>query len=284
MLSFLSANGAWGSCRHFGTNHDTERGNVVKCYINRNNTYFVVSTARGLKKYQRSVAAQAVACLCSRRTFVSAWFDKVNHLDGYLWLMSCSLTIHNVRKEGAKRKRMKRHKDRANEMGRRKRERLSLVQINERWKHKEAVQGWGDLNREDWQKQSSSTVGCLNLHRCCSTPSTPLQSPLMISNVTQSFVIALEPNQHCSLWLTLLSFNCLETYIHRRNFIQSQLGLGGGEGLSFWLKLTHWQQNVLSAITQLRRMSLPVYLQEVIMYCGVTWEIEWWHLPSLKHN
>lgn len=144
--------------------------------------------------------------------------------------------------------------------------------------------GGGDVNREDWQKQSSSTVGCLNLHRCCSTPSTPLQSPLMISNVTQSFVIALEPNQHCSLWLTLLSFNCLETYILCRNVIQSQLGLEEEKGSHSGWNWQHWQQNILSAMAQLRRISLPAYLQEVMMYCGVTWKIEWWHLPSLKHN
>lgn len=145
--------------------------------------------------------------------------------------------------------------------GKERRRVMSLVQVNERWKHKEAVLGCGGLNREDWQKQSSSIVGCLNLHRCCYTPSTPHQSPLMISNITQSFVIALELNQHCSLWLTLLSFNCLEIQILLQIFfIQSQLGLVRGEGLSFWLKLTHWQQNIASATTQLRRICyLPIY-------------------------
>ena len=116
--------------------------------------------------------------------------------------------------------------EKANETGGRGAEWLSLVQVNERWKHKEAVWGCGGLNREDWQKQSSSTVGCLNLHRCCYTPSAPHQSSLMISNITQSFVIALEPKRHCSLWLTLLSFNCLETHILCRNVIQSLLGFG----------------------------------------------------------
>lgn len=103
---------------------------------------------------------------------------------------------------------------------------------------------------------------------------TPHQSPLMISNITQSFVIALEPNRHCSLWLTLLSFNCLETHILCRNVIQSQLGLERGEGLSSWLKLTRWQQNILSATTQLRRICLAAYLQEVMMHCGALWG---WH-------
>lgn len=144
--------------------------------------------------------------------------------------------------------------------------------------------GGGGLNRGDWQKQSASTVACLNLHRCRYTHSTPHQSRLMISNITQSFVIVLEPNQHCSLWLTLLSFNRLETHTLCRNIIQSQLGWGRVEGLSIWLKLTCWQQNILPATTQLRRMSLTVYLREVVMHCGATWKTEWWHLPPLKHN
>lgn len=200
--------------------------------------------------------------------------------------MSCSLTIHSVRTERAKDGETELRKEewewggKSNEMGRRGGEWLSLVQVNERWKHKEAVWGCGGLNREDWQKQSSSTVGRLNLHCCCYTPSAPHQSPLMISNITQSFVIALEPNRHCSLWLTLVSFNCLEIHILCRNVIQSQPGLVRGEGLLFWLKLTRWQQNILSATTQTRRICLPAYLQEVVMYCGVTWKIEWQHLPA----
>lgn len=184
------------------------------------------------------------------------------------------------RKEEENEVEKKRCREKENEMGRRGGEWLSLVQINERWKHKEAVWGCGGLNREDWQKQSSSTVGCLNLHCCCYTPSTPHQSPLMISNITQSFVIALEPNRHCSPWLTLLLFNRLEIHILGRNVIELQLGLVRGEGLSFWLKLTRWQQNILSATTQSRRICLPAYLQEVVMYCGVTWKIEWRHLSS----
>ncbi len=200
--------------------------------------------------------------------------------------MSCSSTsqCEKKREQRGREWRKRRRRERANEMGRRGGERLSLVQVNERWKHKEAAWGCGGLNREGWQKQSSSTVGCLNLHRCCYTPSTPHQSPLMTSNITQSFVMALEPNQHCSLWLTLLSFNCLETHILCRNVIQSQLGLVWGAGLSLWLKLTHWQQNILPATTQSRRICLPAYLLEVVMYCGVTWKIEWRHLPSPKHN
>lgn len=64
-----------------------------------------------------------------------------------------------------------------------------------------------------------------------------------------------------------------------RNIIQSQLGWVRVEGLSIWLKLTRWQQNILPATTQLRRMCLTVYLREVVMYCGATWKTEWWHLP-----
>lgn len=204
--------------------------------------------------------------------------------------MSRSLTKHNVKKRkrakrGWRKKKKEKEKEGRTAQGwmRWEGDWLRLVQVNERWKHKEAVWGCGGLNREDWQKQSSSTVGCLNLHRCCYTPSTPHQSPLMICNITQSFVIALEPTRHCSLWLTLLSFNCLETHILCRNVIQSQLGLVR-EQLSFWLKLTHWQQNILSATTQLRRICLPAFLQEVVMYCGMAWKTEWRHLRSPKHN
>ena len=50
MFCFLSANGAWVSCWYLGTDHNnTDRGKVVKCSRHTNNTYFVVSTARGLK-------------------------------------------------------------------------------------------------------------------------------------------------------------------------------------------------------------------------------------------
>lgn len=49
MLCFLSAKRAWVSCWHLGMDHNTERGKVVKCSKHTNNTYFVVSTARGLK-------------------------------------------------------------------------------------------------------------------------------------------------------------------------------------------------------------------------------------------
>ena len=91
------------------------------------------------------------------------------------------------------------------------------------------------LEREDWQKLSSSTVGCLNLHDCCYTPFGPHSSPLMISNTTQSSVMALEANKHRSLWPTSHSFKCLETRIIGRNGTQSQLGLVRVEGPSFWL-------------------------------------------------
>lgn len=200
--------------------------------------------------------------------------------------MSCYLTIHSVRKRESKKGEREAMQGQGELDG--KERRRVIEPCASKWVMKTqrgtTGVGVGGLNREDWQKQSSSTFECLNLHRCCYTPSTPHHSPLMISNITQSFVIALEPNQHCSLWLTLLSFNCLETHTLRRNVIQSQLGLVRGEGPSFWLKLTRWQQNILSATAQLRRMCLPVYLQEVMMYCGVTWKIEWWHLPSPKHN
>lgn len=146
----------------------------------------------------------------------------------------------------------------ANEIGRRE-EWTSPVEANERWKYKEAVWRCGGLNRQDWQKQSSSAVECLNLHHCSYTPSSPHQSPLMISNITQSFVIALEPNWHCSPWLTLLSFNCIHICILCRNVIQSQLGLLNGEGLSFWLKLTRWQQNILSAHSRGGSSCQPIY-------------------------
>lgn len=46
----MSANGAWVSCWYLGTDHNsTDRGKAVKCSKHTNNTYFVVSTARGLK-------------------------------------------------------------------------------------------------------------------------------------------------------------------------------------------------------------------------------------------
>lgn len=61
-------------------------------------------------------------------------------------------------------------------------------------------------------------------------------SPLMISNITQSFVIALELNQHCSPRLALLSFNCLEIHILCSNVIQSQRGLARREGLFLLVK------------------------------------------------
>lgn len=81
----------------------------------------------------------------------------------------------------------------------------------------------------------------------------------MISNITQSFVIALEPNWHCSPWLTLLSFNCIHIRILCRNVNQSQLGLLNGEGLSFWLKQTRWQQNILSAHSRGGSSCQPIY-------------------------
>ena len=127
------------------------------------------------------------------RMFVSIYFDKGSHLDGCLAMMSCSLTIHSVRIETARRWRKKKEAGRGTGEWDGKRRGgvwLSLVQVNERWKYKEAVWGCGGSNREDWQKQSSSTLGCLNLQCCCYTPSTPHQSPLMTSNITQSFVIA----------------------------------------------------------------------------------------------
>lgn len=153
-------------------------------------------------------------------------------------------------------------------MGWRGEEWISPVEVNERWKYKEAVRRCGGLNREDWQKQSSSAVGWLNLHHCSYTLSSPHQSPLMISNITQSFVIGLKPNWRCSPWLTLLSFNCLNIHILCRNVIQSQLGLLNGEGLSFWLKPTRWQQNILSAQSRGGSSCQPIYRKS---WCIVGW-------------
>lgn len=253
----MSANRAWISCWYLGMDqNNTGRGKVVKCSRHTNNTYFVVSTARGLKKKnQRGVAVQAVASFCSvenvcldlflqRRPF--GWMSLTDELflDNTHTQTQCENRKSEEEKNKGQKIKKKQCREMANEMRRRGEEWLSLVQVNERWKHKEAVWGCGGLNRKDWQKQSSSTVGCLNLHRCCYTPSTPHQSSLMISNITQSFVIALELNQHGSPWLTFLSFNCLEIHILGRNVIQSQLGLVRGEGLSFWLNPSRWQQNI----------------------------------------
>lgn len=47
----------------------------------------------------------------------------------------------------------------------------------------------GGANTEDWQKQSSSTVWCLNLHCLRYTPVTHHRSTLMTSNLTQGFGI-----------------------------------------------------------------------------------------------
>lgn len=50
MLCFFSANRAWVSRWYLGMDrHSTERGKAVKCSTRTNNTYFVVSAARGLK-------------------------------------------------------------------------------------------------------------------------------------------------------------------------------------------------------------------------------------------
>lgn len=204
MFRFLSANGAWVSCWYLGKDHNnTERGKVVKCSRHTNNTHFVVSTARGLKNIREVLLLKLWLRFVRGECLVwqSQPFGWMSLTDELLLDNSQCESRESKEEESEERKR---RREKANEMGRRGGEWLSHVQVNERWKHKEAVWGCGGLNREDWQKQSSSTVGCLNLHRCCYTPSTPQQSPLMISNITQSFVIALEPNRHCSLWLTLI--------------------------------------------------------------------------------
>lgn len=259
MFCFLSANGAWVSCWYLGKDHNnTERGKVVKCSRHTNNTYFVVSTARGLKNIREVLLLKLWLLFVRGECLVwqsqpFGWMSLTDEL-----LLDNSQCESRESKEEENEKRKRRRKRRMRWEGG---EWLSHVQVNERWKHKEAVWGCRGLNREDWQKQSSSTVGCLNLHLCCYTPSTPHQSPLMISNITQSFVIALERNRHCSLWLTLIQLPRNSCRIHScRNVIQSQLGLVRGEGPSFWLKLTHWQQHILSATTQLRRICLAAYL------------------------
>lgn len=145
MLCFLSANGARGSRWYLGMDRDnTERGKVVKCSRHTNNTSFVVRAARGLKK----ISERCRCSSCGLSLFQeNVWFDKVNRLGGCLWLMSCSFTVHIGREEGVKGRRTRRCRDEANYMGRRGGEWLSLVQVNERRKHKEALHGWVGVAR-----------------------------------------------------------------------------------------------------------------------------------------
>lgn len=170
----MSANRARVSCWYLGADqNNTGRGKVAKCSRHTNNTYFVVSTARGLKKSERCCCSSCGFFLFSEEclsrfvlTKATIWMD-VSDWWAVPWQYAHR---HGVRIESAKRKRMrakKQYGEMANETRGREEEWLSPVQVNERWKHKEAVWGCGALNRKDWQKQSSSTVGCLNLQRCC---------------------------------------------------------------------------------------------------------------------
>lgn len=259
----MSANRAWVSCWYLGTDHNsTDRGKAVKCSKHTNNTYFVVSTARGLKNIREVLLLKLwflfVQGECLSQfvlTKPSIWMDV-----SVWWAVPWQFTVWEERKREERGKERRGGKKNGEWDGTKRREEwMSPVEANERWKYKEAVRRCGGLNRQDWQKQSSSAVECLNLHHCSYTPSSPHQSPLMISNITQSFVIALEPNWHCSPWLTLLSFNCIHIRILCRNVNQSQLGLLNGEGLSFWLKQTRWQQNILSAHSRGGSSCQPIY-------------------------
>lgn len=259
----MSANRAWVSCWYLGTDHNsTDRGKAVKCSKHTNNTYFVVSTARGLKNIREVLLLKLwflfVQGECLSQfvlTKPSIWMDV-----SVWWAVPWQFTVWEERKREERGKERRGGKKNGEWDGTKRREEwISPVEANERWKYKEAVRRCGGLNRQDWQKQSSSAVECLNPHHCSYTPSSPHQSPLMISNITQSFVIALEPIWHCSPWLTLLSFNCIHIRILCRNVNQSQLGLLNGEGLSFWLKQTRWQQNILSAHSRGGSSCQPIY-------------------------
>lgn len=113
----MSANRAWVSCWYLGVDqNNTGRGKVVKCSRHTNNTYFVVSTARGLKKSERCCCSSCGFFLFSEEclsrfvlTKATIWMDVSDW-----WAVPWQYTHRrSVNIESAKRKRMRGQKSSA---------------------------------------------------------------------------------------------------------------------------------------------------------------------------